>query len=226
MAFLNDSLLDPSTPESQIPPDGVRFDDPPGYSPGRWTSTLFDRDETLDALRANTGNRVKYIDVQGVFSGAYSGEAYLIAVFILGGVAGGLLGAIGQDLWTATKAGINKLLTRHGAPHNLIEVAIEFKEYDVIFHAESTTSKDLPAMFDDADAVLERLAGLMADPKKFPKGARTIEIRASTKRKNIETSYYSYRRIERLKGAAKPIDIKKNIPDEGGKGKSTREDKE
>lgn len=203
MAFWNDSLISPLTPENKAGPGEVTFTNPPGYSPARWFSPLFERNEVLDALKSNLGKRADTVDIQGVFSGAYSGEAYIIILFVLSGVAGGFLGEIGKDLWTVLKNSISKLLTRHGAPHNLVEVAIEFKECDVIFHAESDTLEDIPSMFDDADDVLRQLAESMSDQEKIPKGLESIEIRAGAKGEKSNSVFYSYRRIEQMKQIAK-----------------------
>jgi len=202
MPRLGDFSLDLSTPKSSLASGQVTFSHPPGASRARWFHPVFDREQTRSELLDDLADRVKSAEIEGVFSGAHSGEAYLIALFILGGIGGGALAAIGEDIWTALRKAIAKVMKRHGSPHNLVEVVLEFNDFDVVFHVESKEHKSVPEMFDDADRALGRLAEVLADPTKIPGDLKTVEIRASAESDRTETVYYSSRRGRDMRAAA------------------------
>ena len=173
----------------------IQFDDPPGPGPARFVSPLYDLESPVSSLRKKLQEKVSDIEVGGVYSGAYTGESYAILWFALGGIAGGLLGAVGQDIWNALKKACKKIMERNGARRNVVEVALGFKDLDVILHYESRNPSDFPDMFDDADLILQELKDALSQKNM---GAKTVELRLHRGRKTYDCILYSYRRCEKM----------------------------
>ena len=175
------------------------FDDPPGPSPqGRERGPLFGLESPVSALKKDLGQKVSSIEVGGVFSAAYTGESYSIVWFALAGVAGGLLGAIGQELWDAIKSAYKKITQPYAARRNVAEVLLEFRDWDVVLHYGSRDPSKLPDMFDDADSILQELpSAIKALSSKGIKG-KTIELRLQCDGKEYHCVIYSYRRCRRF----------------------------
>ncbi|MGA2619049.1 MAG: hypothetical protein ABSF26_15685 [Thermoguttaceae bacterium] len=176
---------------------GTTFDDPPGYSKARWIMPLFEREAVLAELTELLRGRVGRIQIGGTSSGAHSGESFEIVLIVLGaigaGIGAGFLHAIGKDIWDAVKQAMRGT-ARRKPQRALVEVAMEFEECDVILHAESRTPSEIPPMFDDGDAVLERLKAWFAEGNTLPPGAQTVEMRANSQGGQTSFVLYSYRR--------------------------------
>lgn len=173
----------------------IHFDDPPGYSPARIVSPLFDLESPISSLKEDLREKVSEIEVGGVFSAAYTGEGYAILWFALGGVAGGLLGAIGKDVWDALKKACKKIMERNGARRNVVEVALTFNSVDIIFHFESRNPVRLSDMFNDGDSILQELKEALSQKSL---AAKTIELRLNRDGKGYDCVLYSYRRCKKL----------------------------
>ncbi len=146
--------------------------------------------ETKEFLRENTEQFVA-IEAGGVHSEAFTGESYAYLWFALGAVAGGLLNAVGQDLWNVIKTGFKKIFSKICVRRNVFEVAFSFKEIDVIFHYESRKPSSIPKMLDEADDILDELKKVFFDNKENLEGLRTIELRRQQDG-SYGCVYYSY----------------------------------
>jgi len=194
MAFSENLTLDHLTVVGPSDKPQVQFDDPPGPSPARFVGPIHDKEKLLEDLTSDLGNQAYRVRIDGVYSGAFTGESYAIILFVLGGIAGGVLGAVGQDVWNAIKKAMAKALQRNGARRNVVEVAFEFEECDIILHAESRSAAQIPGMFDDADNALMQLKGELVERKSLPKGVEAIEVRADSQTGKRTHILYSYRR--------------------------------
>lgn len=198
MGFSESLTLDDSAIIGPLDKLEVHFDDPPGPSPARCNCPIRDREKLLEDLTSNLGNESYLVQIGGVYSSAYTGESYAIVLFVLGGVAGGILGALGQDVWDAIKKTISKAVQSNGARRNVVEVAFEFEECDIIFHVESRSPDEIPHMFDDANAALMQLKEKLAKGKDFPSEVEAIEIRSDSQTGKTTNILYSYRRARMM----------------------------
>ncbi|MBM4031048.1 MAG: hypothetical protein FJ291_04600 [Planctomycetes bacterium] len=175
----------------------VEFDDPPGPSPARFIMPiLHGQEEVVDELSRDLRPRVDKVGVGGVYSGAYTDETYAILLFALGGLAGGVLGAIGQDVWNGLKKACSKVFRGRGAKRNVLEVAIRFEEIDVVFHFENRNASSLPGALDDADAILVELHDALHRDSSPLAAARAIELRQIPGESAFECILHSYRKAE------------------------------
>ncbi len=193
MGFANITILDNSTVVNTSQAEGVTFDDPPGHSSSRWKSSLFDREVSLAELTNSLQGRVNRIQVAGTCSGAYTGESFEILLIVLSGIGGGILGAVGKDIWEGIKKIIMRTVKR-GPRRALVEVALEFRECDVILHVESRSAREILNMFDDADEVLEQMKLRIGKEPAILERAQTIEIRTNSNSESATTVLHSYRR--------------------------------
>lgn len=194
MAFSENLTLDRSEVVGPSDKFQIHFDDPPDPSPARFVGPIRDKERLLEDLTSGLGNQAYRVRIGGVYSGAYTGESYAIVLFVLGGIAGGVLGALGQDIWSAIKKTMGKALQRNEARRNVVEVAFEFEECDIILHAESRSPAKIPQMFDDADAALMQLKYELAEGKNLPDVVEAIEVRSDSQTGKTTHILYSYRR--------------------------------
>lgn len=159
----------------------VKFDDPPGSSPMRFVLPAHNVESEKDALQQQLKDKVTVLEIGGVYSGAYTGESYAIIWFALGGIAGGILGALGQDLWNLIKSSSKKLFNMNRAKRNLLEVVLELEEFDVILHYESRNPEEIPQMLEEADSILKELSQACIDSKEMFDKTKTIELRRNPK---------------------------------------------
>jgi hypothetical protein len=126
MAFSGIMTLDRSAIVGPSDKLKFQFDDPPGPSQGRFVGPILDKEKLLEDLTSDLGNQAYRVRIGGVYSGANTGESYAIVWIVLGGIAGGVLKAVGQDVWNAIKKAMAKALQRNVARRNVVEVAFEF----------------------------------------------------------------------------------------------------
>jgi hypothetical protein len=169
----------------------IIFDDPPGYSPARTLTSLYGLESPFLSLKEALGNKVNEIEAGGVHSDAFTGESYAILWFALGGIAGGVFGAIGQDIWDALKKACKKIMERNGSRRNVVEIVLIFDIMDLILHYESRNPYKLSDMLDDGDVILRELQESLS--QKVLK-AKTIELRLNRDGRSYECVLYSYRR--------------------------------
>lgn len=185
----------------EVETDGfhIKFDDPPGPSPARFVGPLPGVDKVQPNLEKLLKEKVPDLYIIGIYSGAYSDESYTAIIFLLGGLAGGLFEAIGQDVWNAIKKSVKQLLGKHGSHRNIMEVILDYSEMDVIFHYESRNFKKLPNMLDEVESVLEELKHSLdnSDRKKHILEAKSIELRRQPSGV-YACIRYSYRRSKKI----------------------------
>ena len=141
------------------------------------------------------GKRATHVQIGGVYANALTGESYAIILFILSGMAGGVLGELGVDIWNVIKKSIKTILQLNSARRNVVEVMLEFKEYDIVLHVESRSPAQIPKIFKDADVALVQLKREFITRKSLPRGVKTVEIRLNFRDGKITHVLYSYRRI-------------------------------
>jgi len=176
----------------------VRFDDPPGPSPARMVVPIREVEAPVSSLRKALDGKVSALEAGGVSSHAYTGESYVIVIFVLSGIVGGILGAIGQDVWRALKRACSKIINSNSARRNVVEVALEFGDMDVILHYESRNPSKLADMFSTADSILEELKDALARKPDLIRGVKTIELRLKDDGKSYNCVFYSYRRCRKI----------------------------
>ena len=202
----------------------VKFDDPPGPSPARFTMPILAGQEGVaDDLSKELMGKMEKVGVGGVYSGALTGESYAILLFALGGVAGGVLGAIGQDVWNGLKKACTKVFRGRGAKRNVMEVALRFEGVDVLFHFEDRTALSLPGVLDEADAILVELRDAMQAESSPLAAAKAIELRQIPGESDFECVLHSFRKGETvLKNLTKPSRKTKKEVDEPNQGRKSR----
>jgi len=177
----------------------VKFDDPPGPSPARCTlSILHGQEDIQNQLSNDLKGNVKNVAIGGVYSHAFTDETYAILIFALGGVAGGGLGAIGQDIWNAIKTSCQNIFQRKSAKRNILEVALHFEGVDVLLHYENRSALSLPEVLNNADSILKELSLVLRDKTSSLKQAKTIELRQIKGEDNFECVLHSYRKSETI----------------------------
>jgi hypothetical protein len=164
------------------------------------------QEEVADDLSKRLKGKIDEVGIGGVYSGAYTDESYAILLFALGGVAGGVLGAIGQDVWNGLKKACAKVFRGGGAKRNVIEVALRFEKLDVLLHFEDRNASSLPRILDDADAVLIELHDAMQVESSPLAAAKAIELRQIAGESDFECVLHSFRKGEMiLEDLTKPL---------------------
>ncbi len=181
----------------------VHFDNPPGHSPARFVTPIFDRESFQAQLQKSLNGKAENINIGGVYSGAYTDESYAIIIFALGGIAGGILGAIGQDIWNSIKSTLANVLKRNNGKRNLVEIGLKLEEVDVILHFESRSASNLPDMLDEADSLLSELKTVFEQDNSIFKNAKTIELRKTEDNKDYTCKLYSYPRVSLIESELK-----------------------
>jgi hypothetical protein len=202
----------------------VKFDDPPGSSPARFTMPILHGQEGVaDDLSKELKGKIEKVGVGGVYSGAYTDETYAILLIALGGVAGGMLGAIGQDVWNGIKKACAKVFRGRGAKRNVIEVAIRFDNIDVLFHFEDRTASSLAEVLDESDTILIELHDAMQAELSPLKKAKAIELRQVPCESDFECVLHSFRKGEMiLKNLTKPLKNSKKMPGKPNKKRKSK----
>jgi len=173
----------------------IQFDDPPGPSPARIAFPLYGLEPPVSSLRKDLQEKVSDIVAGGVTTRAFTGENYTILWLALGGIAGGFLGAVGQDIWNALKKACKNIIQRNWARRYVVEIALGFKDLDVVLHYESRNLSGFPDMLDDADLILQELKNALSQ-KNIE--AKTVELRLCHGRKTYDCVLYSYRRCKKM----------------------------
>ena len=196
----------------------IKFDDPPGSSSARFIISILHGLETVqNELSNDLKDNLQNVGIGGIYSGAYTDETYAILIFALGGLAGGVLGAIGQDIWNAIKESCRKIFQHKGAKRNVLEVVINFENIDVILHFENRQAMSLPKVLDNADSILSELKQVMQEASPPIKSAKTIELRQIPGEESFNCVLHSYRKVEEVLNnlTKKPLDNgNKNLIDE------------
>jgi len=191
----------------------VKFDDPPGASPARVILPILHGQESVrEQLSDELKGSVQKAGIGGVYSKAYTDETYVILIFALGGIAGGALGAIGQDIWNTIKNNCKKIFQRKGAKRNVLEIALHFNTVDVLLHYENRSALSLPESLNNADSILSELGSVLQDKSSILHQAKTIELRQIADEQKFECVLHSYRKAKtNLNELTKqPVDKKEN----------------
>jgi hypothetical protein len=149
-------------------------------------------------------------------------ETYAILLFALGGVAGGVLGSIGQDIWNEIKQTCAKIFRRKSAKRNVLEVAMRFENLDVVFHFENRNAGSLPAVLDEADSILIELQNSMKVDSHTLKSAKAIELRQIPGESDFECVLHSFRKGDNiLRNLTKQTRMKNRVKKRPKKSKKT-----
>lgn len=194
MAFLGQIAVDKCDVVGPSEGFEVTFQDPPAPGRARYTRPIGERQRLAEGLRDAIGSDAERAQLGGVRSVASAGDSYVIILFALGAIAAGMLGAMGADIWKTIKESMSKILQKNSADRNVVEVAMELDELDIIFHAESRTPGEIPSMFDDAASIVRRLKEDASFQGALPANVEAIEVRASAGDDRPSCILYSYRR--------------------------------
>lgn len=182
-------------PEAERP--HLQFDDPPSPSPGRWFGSAFDLDKANSFLHSCLGNKSSYFKIGGVYSGGKTGEYVSFIWFAIGLIGSGVLSAMGKDIWEALKGAYKKTMASNGGQRNVVEVAFEFEDLDIVFHYESRDNSKILDMFDDADSVIEEVKQSILINKDLFGKVKTLELRRQNDGSYI-CLLFSYRKCRKM----------------------------
>lgn len=104
------------------------------------------------------------VDFFGQCSHGLDGSSFVVlCIFLFGGVLGGLLNSIGQDLWSKIKEGVRKLLDNRPSKRMTLQLFIKDDHRDFIIRLRGGTPSEIEAYIETVSAFIPELLKILDD---------------------------------------------------------------